>query len=86
MSAPNAPEPLKRKKLPSAVCQHIAIDFLGPLPSGHNLIVTVDYYSHFIEIEIMKKTDSTETIERLQSIFVRKFLPFSITQLIIDGN
>lgn len=89
VSAPNAPEPLRRKELPSAAWQHLAIDFLGPLPSGHNLFVIVDYYSRFVEIEIMKKIDSTETIKRLQSIFVRFGLPISITadngrQLISD--
>lgn len=60
VSAPNAPELLKRKELPSAAWQHIAIDFLGSLPSGHNLFVIFDYYSRFIEIEIMKKIKNYE--------------------------
>lgn len=79
VSAPAAPEPMKRKELPSEPWQHVAIDYLGPLPSGHNLLVIVDYYSRYIEIEIMTKIDSTETIKRLQTIFARFGLPLSIT-------
>lgn len=39
----------------------------------------VDYYSRFIEVEIMRKVDSHETIKRLQVIFARFGLPISIT-------
>lgn len=85
----SAPEPLKRRELPSEPWQHIALDFLGPLPTSHNLFVIVDYYSRFLEIEIMKKIDSTEAIKRLRNIFARFGLPLTITadngrQLISD--
>lgn len=79
VSAPAAPEPLRRRELPSAPWQHIAIDFLGPLPSGHNLLVVVDYYSRYKEIEVMKKVDATATIQRLRAMFARFGLPISIT-------
>ena len=79
VAAPSAPEPMKRKELPSGPWQHVAIDFLGPLPSGHYLFVVVDYFSRYIEVEIMTKTDSGETIKRLNSIFARFGLPLSIT-------
>lgn len=79
VAAPSAPEPMKRRELPSGPWEHLAIDFLGPLPSCHYLFVVVDYFSRYIEIEIMKKTDSRETIRRLESIFARFGLPLSIT-------
>lgn len=79
MSAPNAPEPLQRTKLPSAPWEHLAIDFLGPLPSGHYVFVVVDYYSRFFEVDIMIKITSAKTIKRLKSIFARFGLPISIT-------
>lgn len=79
VSAPAAPEPLRRTTLPSEPWQHLAIDFLGPLPSGHNLLVLVDFFSRYIEIEVMKIIDSTETIRRLRKIFARFGLPLSIT-------
>lgn len=78
VSAPSAPEPLRRTELPSAPWQHLAIDFLGPLPSGHYILVVVDYYSRFKEVEIMTKIDSIETIKRLKHIFARFGLPISI--------
>lgn len=34
VAAPAAPEPMKRRELPAEPWQHIAIDFLGPLPSA----------------------------------------------------
>jgi len=76
---PNAPEPLKRTQLPSAPWQHLAIDFCGPLPSGHHLFVVVDYYSRFVEVEIFTKIDSTQTIKCLKKMFARFGLPLSIT-------
>lgn len=79
VTAPSAPEPIKRRDLPSEPWQHLAIDFLGPLPSGHYLFVVVDYFSRYIEIEIMKKIDSNETVKRLKTIFARFGLPVSIT-------
>lgn len=79
VAAPSAPESMKRRELPSGPWQHVAIDFLGPLPSGHYLFVVVDYFSRYIEVEIMTKTDSGETIKRLNSIFARFGLPMSIT-------
>ncbi|XP_055604197.1 uncharacterized protein K02A2.6-like [Uranotaenia lowii] len=79
VAAPPRPEPMKRRELPSGPWQHVAIDFLGPLPSGHYLFVVVDYFSRYIEVEIMTKTDTTETVKRLNVIFSRFGLPFSIT-------
>ncbi|XP_053690472.1 uncharacterized protein K02A2.6-like [Sabethes cyaneus] len=79
VATPAAPEPMKRRELPSAPWQHLAIDYLGPLPSGHYLLVVVDYFSRYIEIEVMKKTDSAETIKRLDPMFARFGNPFSIT-------
>lgn len=79
VSAPSPPEPLKRKKLPSEPWKDLAIDYLGPLPSGHNLLVIVDYYSRYFEIDIMKKITAVETIKRLRVVFARFGRPNSIT-------
>lgn len=79
VAAPPPPEPLRRTELPNAPWEHIAMDFLGPLPSGNNLLVVVDYFSRFIEVEIMTKIDSAETIKRLRPIFARFGYPISIT-------
>lgn len=79
VSAPGPPEPMNRKELPSQPWQHLAIDYLGPLPSGHYIFVLVDYYSRFIEVKVMTKIDSTKTIKSMKEIFSRFGLPVSIT-------
>lgn len=79
MSAPDAPEPMRRTELPSQPWQHLSIGFLGPLPSGHYLFVVIDYFSRYKEVEIMTKIDSNETINRLETMFARFGLPKSVT-------
>lgn len=65
--APTNPEPMTRRQLPSNAWQDIAIDFLGPLPTTDYLLVIVDYYSRYLETEVMKKITSEATIERLST-------------------
>lgn len=75
---PNPPEPVKSSKLPSGPWEDIALDFLGPLPSGHSVLVVIDYYSRFYEIAIMKSTTAEKTVKTLKIIFARHGLPMTI--------
>ena len=70
-----APEPMQRVEPPSGPWQDIAIDVLGPLPSGENLLVVVDYYSRFSEVVIMHSTTFRKMIEALTPIFTRYGYP-----------
>lgn len=79
VSAPNPPIPLKRRELPSQAWVDTAIDFLGPLPSGDYLLVIIDYYSRYKEIEPMKSISANDTIKVLKRIFARTGNPASIT-------
>ncbi|XP_055585172.1 uncharacterized protein K02A2.6-like [Uranotaenia lowii] len=79
VSQPDRPEPMQRRKLPDAPWRDVAIDFLGPLPSGDYLLVIIDYYSRYKEVEILKKITAGETIDRLEKIFVRLGYPNTIT-------
>lgn len=79
VSAPSPPEPMKRTELPSQPWQHLAMDFLGPLPSGHHILVVIDYFSRFFQIEILTKINSKNTINRLKGIFARFGFPISVT-------
>ncbi|XP_055543303.1 uncharacterized protein K02A2.6-like [Wyeomyia smithii] len=47
----NPPEPMTRRALPEKPWVDIAMDFLGPMPSGEYLLVVIDYYSRYIEIQ-----------------------------------
>ncbi|KAK3097548.1 hypothetical protein FSP39_010680 [Pinctada imbricata] len=79
VAAPAKPEPMKRTELPSAPWQHLAMDLLGPFPTGESLFVVVDYYSRYYEIEIMRKTTSDKIIDALEKMFLTHGLPYSIT-------
>ena len=45
VSSPANPEPIKSTPLPSGPWQDLAIDLLGPLPSGESVFIIVDYFS-----------------------------------------
>ncbi|KAL8593283.1 hypothetical protein ACOMHN_009936 [Nucella lapillus] len=55
--------------------QEVSIDFCGPFPSGDYLLVVVDAYSRFPEIEILSSTSARATIPKLDSIFARHGVP-----------
>ena len=75
---PMNPEPLHRTVLPSQPWQDLAIDFLGPLPSGDSLFVLVDYYSRWVDVTIMKSTTTDKVIQSLKSTFATHGVPSSI--------
>ena len=58
------------------------MDFVGPFPTGENLLVLVDYYSRFPEVEIMKKITADALEPRLRRIFAR----YGIPQRIVTDN
>ncbi|XP_062556762.1 uncharacterized protein K02A2.6-like [Armigeres subalbatus] len=75
VSAPNAPEPMMRKELPSRVWEQVAVDFLGPLLNGENLLVCIDYYSRYLEVAEMEVISTSATIQELLAIFSRYVVP-----------
>lgn len=79
VSKSTAPVPMKRRELPIGPWVDVAVDFLGPLPSGEYLFVIIDYFSRYKEIKIMKSITAKNTIEVLKEIFSRLGLPVSIT-------
>lgn len=76
---PSHPEPMKRRPLPSRPWIDVAIDFLGPLPTGEYLLVIIDYYSRYKEIEVMTRITARDTIDRLHKIFTRLGFPVTLT-------
>jgi len=64
-------EPLQMTLLPSGPWKMLAMDFLGPFPSGDYLLVVIDEYSRFPEVEIVKSTSAKSVIPRLDAIFAR---------------
>ena len=72
------PEPMQRVEPPSGPWQDVACDLLGPLPSDESLLVVVDYYSRFFEVEIMRSTTSKKVIEVMTPMFTRYGYPHSL--------
>ena len=62
---------------------------MGPLPSGEYVLVVVDYYSRYFEVDILTSVTSTKIIESLEKIFCTHGLPQSLktdngTQFVSD--
>ena len=74
----NPPEPMARTMPPSGAWQDVAIDLLGPLPTGESILVTVDYYSRYYEVNVLKTVTSLEIIRALKAIFARYGFPHSL--------
>ncbi|XP_064629303.1 uncharacterized protein K02A2.6-like [Lineus longissimus] len=75
---PNPPEPIRSTQLPSEPWEDIAVEFLGPLPQGDMVLVVVDYYSRYYELEVMKTTTAEKTIRVMRNIFARHGLPMTL--------
>ena len=52
LSQLSPPEPMQRTEPPTGPWQDVAIDMMGPLPTGENMLVIVDYYSRFSDYNL----------------------------------
>ena len=53
----------------------LAVDLMGPLPTGESLLVTVDYYSRWIEVDVVRTTTGGSIIKCLEKHFTRHGIP-----------
>lgn len=67
--------PLQMSKLPSGCWQEVSIDFTGPFKSGEYLLVVMDDYSRWPEVEIVYSTSAQAVFPRLDAIFSRVSVP-----------
>jgi hypothetical protein len=51
-------ESVKSTTMSERPWQDLALDLLGPVPTGEHLIVLVDYYSRWIEVDVVRSTNS----------------------------
>ena len=65
-------------QLPPKPWHTVNMDFLVPLPSGEMLLVIIDHYSRFPEVEIPRSTAASATIPKLDSIFARHGYPVKV--------
>ena len=74
-SHPNPPTPLKMNDLPPKPWRTIHLDFCGPFPTGEYVLVAIDAYSRFPEVEVIHSTSAKATILELERIFSTHGLP-----------
>ena len=54
--------PVKTTTMPTKPWRDLAVDLMGPLPTGQSLLVTVDYCSRCIEVDVVRNTTSSTII------------------------
>lgn len=75
-NGPNShPEPFRMTTLPPEPWHTVNIDFCGPFPGGAYLLVVIDAYSRFPEVEIVSSTSAKSTILKLERIFATHGIP-----------
>ena len=61
--------------LPPAPWHTVHIDFCGPFPTGEYLLVVIDAYSRFPEVDIVRSTSAAAIIPKLDRIFATHGIP-----------
>ncbi len=61
-------EPLAMTDMPKGPWETVHLDFYGPLPSGDYLLVVIDRYSRFPEVEIVKSTKASIVVPKWDKI------------------
>ena len=75
---PDPPEEMRRTELPKGPWQDLAADLMGPLPSGEYVLVIVDYFSRYFEVNFIRRVTSTVIVRCLEKMFTTHGLPYSI--------
>ena len=75
VSRPPSPVPITPTQLPCRPWEYVAMDFLGPLPSGKYVFVIIDYFSRFMEVFFSTSTSSESTLKLLWQTFSRHGFP-----------
>ena len=56
-------------ELPLSKWQDLSLDPLEPMPTGEYLLVVIDYYSRYYDVEILMSITASQIISRLEKIF-----------------
>ena len=79
VSSGSPPEPVSSTELPAGPWQDLNVDLCGPFPDGQSLLVLVDQYSKWVEVETLTSTTTQEITSVLEKIFARHGFPFTLT-------
>ena len=76
------PTPLNPSPLPKSPWTEVSMDFCGPLTSNEYLMVIIDDYSRFPEVEVISSTSAKSVIPQVDKIFSR----FGIPEIVRTDN
>ena len=71
-------EPLSMTLLPSGPWIEVAVDFAGPFPSSEYLVVVVDEYSRYPEVDVISSLSARTVISHLEAVFARHGIPQTV--------
>ena len=80
LGRPGPPAPITPTTMPDGPWQTVHVDFYGPLPTGEYLLVVVDRYSRFPEVEIVHSTRASTVIPKLDKIFAVHGIPIPFSK------
>ena len=69
------PDPLKMSLLSPEPWHTVHTDFCGPLPTGEYLLVVIDAYSRFPEVDVVRSTSAAAIIPKYDRIFATHGIP-----------
>lgn len=75
---PPGVEPIVSTRLPERPWEVLAIDIMGPLPSGDSIVVLVDYYSRYYEVGCMRSPTADKIVEFCQAMCARWGIPKAV--------
>jgi transposase InsO family protein len=61
--------------MPKGPWETVHIDFYGPLPTGEYLLVAIDRYSRYPEVEVVRSTKMSTVIPKIDQMFARHDMP-----------
>ena len=67
--------PVVMTEIPQGAWLLVGCDLCGPFPTGEHLLVCVDYYSRYPEVEIIHKTNTKNIADKLRKLFCRYGAP-----------
>ena len=74
-SQDSCPAPLQMSQLPPTAWHTLHIDLCGPFPTGEYLLIVIDAYSRFPEVDIVRSTSAGTIMPRLDPIFATHGIP-----------
>ncbi|XP_065067526.1 uncharacterized protein K02A2.6-like [Rhopilema esculentum] len=75
VSRSSPPEPIQPSAMPEEPWHTVHVDFYGPLPSNDYLLVVIDRYSRYPEVEVIRSTKASAVIPKLDKIFATHGIP-----------